>query len=143
MTAYPIKLAFTVALLALWAMPAAADIDGLPPDGNKLLHDCRIHDSNKSTAGPLNALGTGYCQGFVKGVLQTAALVEPPLVCQPPEGVALGQAIKVVLQYLEDYPELRYMSELEVTLDALRQAYPCKKQAARSKNQDKSHAQQH
>jgi hypothetical protein len=129
MTAYPMKLASTLAALALFAMPAAAGAGNEIPDGNKLLHDCRIHESSKSTDGPLNALSTGYCQGFVKGVLQAAAFVDPPLVCQPPEGVALGQAVKVVLQHLEDHPELRYMSELEVTLDALRQAYPCKKHA--------------
>lgn len=131
MATRPKKLADIVAVLAFLAMPAAADVDKQLPGDNKLLHDCRIHESNKSTDGPLNALSAGYCQGFVKGVLQMATVVEPPLVCQPPEGVALGQAIKVVLQHLEDHPELRYMNELEITLDALRQAYPCKKHAAR------------
>lgn len=143
MTSYLKKLASTIAALALFAMSAAAGAGNEIPDGNKLLHDCRIHESSKSTDGPLNALGAGYCQGFVKGVLQTATFVEPPLVCQPPEGVALGQAIKVVLQHLEDHPELRYMSELEVTLDALRRAYPCKKYSARSRTRDNAHVQQH
>ena len=132
MTIYTVKLASAVSAIALLALPAAAGAGSESPDGSKLLRDCRIHESRSSTSGPVNALATGYCQGFVKGVLQTASFVEPPLVCQPPDGVALGEAIAVVLEYLEEHPEQRYLSDMELALDALRQAYPCKERAARA-----------
>lgn len=132
MTIYTVKLASAVSAIALLALPAAAGAGSESPDGNKLLRDCRIHESRSSTSGPVNALATGYCQGFVKGVLQTASFVEPPLVCQPPDGVALGEAIAVVLEYLEEHPERQYLTDMELALEALRQAYPCKKRSARA-----------
>ncbi len=62
----------------------------------------------------------GICQGEVIGVLNTDEKV-----CIP-DGVTAGQAIRVVLEWLDRHPELQHLDFALLAASALETTWPCK-----------------
>jgi hypothetical protein len=65
-------------------------------------------------------LGASFCMGVVQGVASTA-----PGICLPP-GVAVGQSLLVVLNYMRQYPQELNQDLAVVARKALVQAWPCR-----------------
>jgi hypothetical protein len=68
-----------------------------------------------------NILAQGYCAGAVSGVAATN-----PSVC-PPAGWITGQAVAIVLRFLDMHPERRRESFEALALEALVRMWPCQK----------------
>ena len=67
----------------------------------------------------------GSCLGLVRGVFQISGLFRPTSeVCYPP-ATTLGQAIDVVLHYLEEHPDELHETDSLLVLRALQHEFPC------------------
>ena len=100
--------------------------------GGKLLRSCEIlmnwttqkHSSE-------DQYDAGFCLGFISGVYELNAAylktgkVERPYFCPPEKGVTNGQNVSILINYLEDNPEKLQDGNLELTLAAFMEAYPC------------------
>lgn len=108
-------------------------------DGNYLLAKCpsAVKSFDHEKLDVAEGVNAAYCIGYVSGVLDMDALwlgfdkkaANKNLsmhICSPGgEGVAIGQAVRVVVKWLKDNPEkLHWRGETVVVL-ALRQAFPC------------------
>lgn len=121
-----------VSLLAIAFSPFARG------DGNDLLRQCgtavaaidRRPDQNGNAVNM--ASDTGFCFGFVQGVTQMHLLAESfqkqafPMYCSPEQGISNGQGARVIEAYLRKHPELLHLPEIELTLYAYKDAFPCK-----------------
>ena len=80
---------------------------------------------------------SGYCIGFVSGVLDMHAAWFgvsgsnlPRLWCFPGQKILLIQAMRIVLNYLETHPERLHIGQMQLVLEAIRDAFPCPPGAA-------------
>ena len=88
---------------------------------------------------PSNSYLVGRCAGLVEGVINMSGLLKAmqtvgdiqhldPLLCAAvPESVTIEQAIKVVVSYGETPPREGPLPFTVLVLDALHDAWPCKK----------------
>jgi hypothetical protein len=60
------------------------------------------------------------CVGLVEGLAYAR-----PGICTPPN-VTRGQAVRVVVKYIDDRPQRLHEDFRELALEALRAAWPCK-----------------
>lgn len=123
-------------LLAL-GQPVAAETV-FRGDGNDLLRDCTF--ARAAQTEPLgtqsDALLAGRCFGMVRGIVSFRELIFPYMegngftkpVCFPEQGIAVEQAVRVVLKYLNDHPEKLHMDDAILVAVALADAFPCRKQ---------------
>ena len=106
-------------------------------DGTGLLTHCeaaiRLADRQQPNDG--DAQSGAYCLGFVNGIMEMATDTAVTLVnsdhrtslpCAPAEGLTTGQAVRVVLKYLNLHPETLHKSAQLLVVVALREAFPCK-----------------
>jgi len=116
--------------LAGWNAAAASK-----NDGNSLLSNCnatiRIMDGEKFSA-ETNEIGIGQCFGLVEGVRNTLVYLNDSLgsnlrVCWPDKGIPNGQAVRVVVKYLNDHPAELNLDQTLLTMLAYKTAYPCNK----------------
>ena len=70
---------------------------------------------------PENILVQGYCAGAVSAIAFTN-----PNVCAP-SGWNVGQAVAVVLRFMDTHQERRHEDFSALALEALVRAWPCKK----------------
>jgi Ssp1 endopeptidase immunity protein Rap1a len=71
------------------------------------------------------AASLGHCEGTVSTVLLLASsLKEPASICRPKDAT-IAQAIRVVLAYLNKNPQRLHDLFSVLTVDALREAWPC------------------
>jgi hypothetical protein len=112
------------ALLFLFALPNYAQ-EPDTSDGTFLIGSCqlalRFMDNPNASWGVYDAWRAGYCIGIVKGVGD-----EAPNHCIP-ESVNTGQAIRVVLKFLQDHPEKLHERGTWLTAEALRKGFTCSK----------------
>jgi hypothetical protein len=71
----------------------------------------------------VNDLDQGLCAGQVEGIWGTAIALDR--VCSP-KGVILGQAIRVVVQFIDARPARMHERFTWLALEALIAAWPCK-----------------
>jgi hypothetical protein len=97
----------------------------LATTGNELKDICQIA-ARDNPQGTLELAKTMQCQGFVEAiVLLGRRLNEPHRFCTP-DGVTVGQAISVLLKFLNKNPEqLHHGGEL-LAITAFEAAWPCK-----------------
>jgi hypothetical protein len=100
-------------------------------DGNELLSNCNaaLKVKENSLEGA-NWAQVGFCLGMIQGVtnlnLQYQGMLDKKaLFCLPESGIESGQAVRIVVKYLEDHPEKLYEKEVGLVSDAFREAYPC------------------
>src|SRR5262249_40985619 len=105
---------------------------------NYMLPYCKL-TSNQVVDSSLDSYLRGRCAGLVEGVIQMAGLLKAmqtvgdiphldPLLCAAvPDQVTIEQAIKVVVSYGETHPREGPLPFTVLVLDALHDAWPCKK----------------
>jgi hypothetical protein len=97
--------------------------------GNDLLEGCRIasdpqHYAN-TTITVRMAYRAGLCGGFVSMGVAHARYMEKERRSCPPDGVTTGQVLKMLVKYLDDYPQMLNGDLRGVTLIVLKNAWPC------------------
>jgi hypothetical protein len=109
-------------LLASLATEAKAGFE----DGNELYSDCTSPEE----------LHYGVCAGYVKGVADAGDHEAPLLDMRGGvisgfrwcliHGITVRQSVDVVVRYLRDNPQKRYMGAAGLVAEALSQAWPCR-----------------
>jgi hypothetical protein len=72
----------------------------------------------------------GYLAGFMDGVVTEVVFAEsvtkekPPVPYSWPEGVELGEILRIVLKYIKDHPEAVHLQTAVLALRALQEAFP-------------------
>jgi hypothetical protein len=77
-----------------------------------------------------NYFKVGYCMGYLQGVvdeeeIRLSAGVGQPAYCMSKE-VTPEQAIRTLIRYLEAHPEILHLRGASLTLNAFKEAWPCK-----------------
>ena len=108
------KLLLVAAAIILAVLPAKADED--KSSGNYLIKACQRALDN------FNDWQAGYCLGWVDGI--SAVNDGLNLVCMT-DHVTRGQAVRVVVKYLQDHPKDLDRSGAILVAEALQEAWPC------------------
>jgi hypothetical protein len=116
------RLSILVSAMALTA-PAVAQSDP-SANTNHMLPHCRNWIDRVATK-PADTALAGICAGTVAAALRYSTLLEAPYKSCPPKGVTNGQAIEVVVRYLDAHPEVWDQDFRMLTLSALRITWPC------------------
>lgn len=105
-------------------------------DGNWLLGICsptliQIERGEFKFENELQALNVGTCLGYMLGITQTIVLHEQlsylTFFCVPePERVITAQAVRIVVRYLKDHPELLHRRAIVLAHTAFEEAFPCR-----------------
>jgi hypothetical protein len=113
----------TGALMALTTTTAAAPVSAAGEmTGNDIYSGCVLLVQPPVSPPPAkDILVQGYCAGAV-----TAVVATNPNVCAP-GGWNTGQAVAVVLRFLDMHSERRRESFFALAFEALSRAWPCKK----------------
>jgi hypothetical protein len=112
-------LAIGAVLLSTTTPSAAEDMTS----GNALLQSC-LNFINQVPASQFNTLEIqkeGICIGAA-----TATVVVSPKICQP-KGVTNGQAVRVVIAYMQQHPERLHEHIAQLAEEAASNAWPCPK----------------
>jgi Ssp1 endopeptidase immunity protein Rap1a len=105
---------YAVAILLALTMPASAqDINS----ANFFLPGCKAFIPRLTS----RDFEGGRCVGFVHGLLFAVENI-----CQP-QGATIGQAVAVVIKYIEARPERTHESFGVLAYEALAAAWPCKR----------------
>jgi hypothetical protein len=102
-------------LLALTMRANAAD------PANLILPGCKVF---LSATTPMEHLSAGRCMGIVEGIAFMGFTEH--FFC-PPKDVTSGQALTVVIRYIEARPERMHEEFQKLVLEALTAAWPCKR----------------
>ena len=105
-------------------------------DGNKLLKKCKAEEYilNEGQYNEIeDVLTSDFCLGIVQGVKNTmqalcsaeAGIGHKYRVCFPEGGITNGQAVRIVVKYLEEHPEDLHEHEVVLLMRAYYDAYPC------------------
>ena len=110
-------LALGITMIGLVPASAAAAMTG-----NDIYRGCELLARPPASPPPSkDILVQGYCAGAVAAVVATN-----PSVC-PPGRMDTGQAVAVVLRFLDMHPDRLHESFFALALEALGRAWPCKK----------------
>jgi len=132
-----------VVVLGLWGAVAPCPEAVVNPnvgDGNSLLRECSDGVQMFETGGKGSvavADNAFHCAGYVDGILAMHAaylnrsLLLSPLFCLPPEGIRVGQGIRIIVHYLQSHPERLHLPEVVLAIEAFRDAFPCAPAASR------------
>jgi hypothetical protein len=112
-----------LALVMALTVPALAQSDPSANTNNMLPH-CRNWIDRVPTK-PADTALAGICAGTVGAALHYSTHLEAAYKSCPPKGVTNGQAIEVVVRYLEAHPEVWDQDFRMLTLSALRATWPC------------------
>jgi hypothetical protein len=117
------KAIICTAVLALAVTTAgAAPVGAAVVTGTDIYRGCELLVHPPASPPPSrDILVQGYCAGAVSGVVLTS-----PDICAP-SGWITGQAVAVVLRFLDGHPQRRNESFFALALEALVHAWPCKK----------------
>jgi hypothetical protein len=110
------KTSLAVAILVALTVPASAQ-----GSANEMLSGCKGLISEKTP--PLReALRQGRCAGYVAGLVYARSV----FLCVP-EGATPEQGVRVVIKYIEARPERMHEPFGKLALEALEEAWPCKR----------------
>ncbi len=105
----------SIGLFLAYGEAIAEDLDS----ASARMPGCRNQLKEKSARDLLDAYTQGICAGAVKALLYTSSC--------PPQNVTKYQAMSVVIRYIESQPARQHESFFALTIEALRQAWPCPK----------------
>jgi Rap1a immunity proteins len=103
-------------------------------DGNTLLKQCGLLVSFMDGGKP-DVASSGdlmFCAGFMQGIMNMNRLYQRVLksdaqFCLPEGGIPNGQAARIVVKYLREFPEELHRNEFVLAFWAFQAAFPCKK----------------
>jgi len=110
-----------IVLAMALTVPAWAQSD---PSANYMLPHCQDWVARAPTK-PADTALAGICAGTVGAALHYSMLMEAAYKSCPPKGTTNGQAIEVVVRYLEARPEIGDQDFRMLALSALRATWPC------------------
>jgi Rap1a immunity proteins len=90
--------------------------DAVESSGNYWLPHCKLVESTRLTT------EYTYCLGMLDGLIYLSSHVG---ICPPEEGT-MGQAVRVVVRYMEMRPQRLHEPFKQLAVDAMRAAWPCK-----------------
>ena len=114
------KASLAVVILLVLAMPASAQ-SSAPSSANEMLSGCKGLAGDR-TPPAREALRQGRCAGYVAGLVYARSV----FLCVP-EGATPEQGIRVVIKYIEARPERMHEPFGKLALEALEEAWPCKR----------------
>jgi len=111
---------------------------GSSTDGNEVLRKCqtaiRVVDEGRLSAG--DSSDASWCMGWIEGVLDMNNLTgtiadvtdskKSALYFCASDGIKVGQAVRVVVKYLQDHPQQLDLPGTSLAVMALKIAFPCK-----------------
>ncbi|WLG39850.1 Rap1a/Tai family immunity protein [Pseudomonas rhodesiae] len=127
-------ISLALGLVGALVVGEASAADAKKHDGNFLLSSCnatlRIMDGEKLSSST-DQIGIGQCLGLVEGVRNTLVylndLVERDFkICWPEDGIPNGQAVRILVKYLNEHPADLSNDQTLLTMIAFKSAYPCR-----------------
>jgi hypothetical protein len=109
------------AVIALLGQQGVAVAQSDVSSANYFMNGCRSFATKADARG---AFLHGSCVGRVATIFQFGRRYFG--VC-PPDGANVGQAVRVVILYIDQRPERLHELFLELALEALQQAWPCRR----------------
>jgi len=109
--------------------------EGKVIDGNELLEICTrtmmLYERGEGIQSPNDALKFGECMAHAEAVRDTMDFFNKKLprnyqTCFPEKGINNGQAVRIVLKYLNEHPADLHLNQTVLSIAALHNAYPCK-----------------
>ena len=91
--------------------------------GNDLLDICQIAATDAPN-GNLEVAKAMQCQGFVEAIVRVGRRLSENRFCAP-DGVTVGQAIRVLVKYLHENPEQTHQGSDRLAIAAFERAWPC------------------
>jgi len=110
------KTSLAVAILLALTIPASAQ-----SSANEMLSGCKGLAGDR-TPPAREALRQGRCAGYVAGLVYARSV----FLCVP-EGATPEQGVRVVIKYIEARPERMHEPFGKLALEALEEAWPCKR----------------
>jgi hypothetical protein len=111
-----------VALIGVLILNCGAAFgQGKYDSANGIMQACRDSLAGRPMGNVTQGLERGYCAGMVTGIFEVA------IGACAPRNVTTGQAVRVVVKYIDDRPERLNESFSMLAVEALRAAWPCKK----------------
>lgn len=74
-----------------------------------------------------NSQATAFDKGMCAGAMQAIFALAPTMNICPPAHVSGGQAVRIVVKYLSNNPEMLHKHFTILALTALKEAWPCSK----------------
>ena len=100
--------------------------------GEHLLAQCRAAQAllADKVLPPATREEAMYCLGYVRGITRIVTiggLLKPggQLFCPPPRGIRTRDAVEVLVDYLEEFPERRASQKVTLATAAFMRAWPC------------------
>lgn len=94
--------------------------------GNELYPMCKRAAQVTGGRNSTELAQLSFCVGTVSTLLSVSELLNESLRFCPPDGVTNGQAIRVVVNYMERNPQIRHQKLHQIGLVAMREAWPCR-----------------
>jgi Rap1a immunity proteins len=109
-----------VALIAAMMLNCGVTFADTDRSANHFMTSCRAFFTVHNTTVVQQAFDIGFCAGLVIGLGSAS-----PNIC-PESGVTDGQAVRVVVKYIDDRPQRLHEDFRALAVEALRAAWPCK-----------------
>lgn len=69
-----------------------------------------------------------FCMGYILGVVESYDTWSPlggPVICLPQESFTAGEAMRIVLRYIDQNPDVLHKDANSVVLTAIKASFPC------------------
>lgn len=129
------RLANTALVICLIGASSSAVAAETKNDGHELLEQCVLAEAfTRGERRDLDAskfYSIGFCLGMMNGITSTAlfhqyAIRKTGLGCLPEGGITNGEAVRIVVKFLQENPSMLHMKGSLLAMTALMKAYPCK-----------------
>jgi len=126
-------------LTFVFLMPQSASAIGTAAiDGNEVLDRCKTYIrtiDNAQAVSQSDYVDGGFCVGYVTGVIDDHFMwqvnegspTDPTKHFCMPDGATPGQAVRVVVKWLEDHPARLHERAIGLVLSALRESFTCRR----------------
>ena len=112
-------ISYFIAAIAFLAVPNMANAETDTTSGSFYLEGC----SNFLNSSAKDMFVQGMCAGIINSAFFNSEFSGKCL----PSKVAVGQAMRVYIEYLNKYPERQHENGLKLFNEAMSEAWPCKK----------------
>jgi hypothetical protein len=110
---------YAIAILLALTIPASAQDT---TTANQMVPGCKGLLDDRTTSG-VSVYQQGRCGGYVASLVDGGGEQD---FCSP-KGVSIGEAVAVVIKYIEARPERMHEPFGNLALEALKEAWPCKR----------------